>query len=72
MEEIRTNVLPVVDQGKFLGLIRDELIFDLNDPAKLISEVELVNSECWVYSDKHIYDVLRVGAEQHSNLGGRS
>lgn len=68
MEEIRTNVLPVVDQGKFLGLIRDEIIFDLNNPAKLISEVELANSACWVYSDKHIYDVLRVGAEQHSNL----
>lgn len=68
MEEIRTNVLPVVDQGKFLGLLRDEIIFDLNNPAKLISEVQLTNTACWVYSDKHIYDVLRVGAEQHSNL----
>jgi Mg/Co/Ni transporter MgtE len=68
MKEIRTNVLPVVDQGKFLGLIRDEFILDLNNPSKLISEVELVNSECWVYSDKHIYDVLRVGSEQQSNL----
>ena len=68
MEEIRTDILPVVDQGNFLGLIREEMIFDMNNAEKLISEVQLDNQMCWVYSDKHIYDVLRVGAEQHSNV----
>jgi hypothetical protein len=60
--------LPVVDQGKFLGLIRDEQLFNQNDPSQLISEIDLVNQACWVYGDKHIYDVLRVGAEQESNI----
>lgn len=68
MEEIRTNILPVTDQGMFLGLIRDEQLLDLNDLNQKISEIPLVNQSCWVFEDKHIYDVLRVGAEQHSNI----
>ncbi|MBN3521487.1 CBS domain-containing protein [Algoriphagus lutimaris] len=70
MEEIRTDILPVVDQGNFLGLIREEMIFDQNDPETLIEEIPLDNLNCWVFSDKHIYDVLRVGAEQNSNVVG--
>ncbi|WP_296701425.1 cbs domain containing protein [Algoriphagus sp.] len=68
MEEIRTDILPVVDQGTFLGLIREEMIFDQNNANTLIEEIQMDNQNCWVYSDKHIYDVLRVGAEQHSNV----
>ena len=68
MEEIRTDILPVTDQGKFLGLIREEMIFDLNNADTPISEIPLDNLNCWVFSDKHIYDVLRVGAEQRSNI----
>ncbi|MEN2283977.1 cbs domain containing protein [Algoriphagus sp. SE2] len=68
MEEIRTDILPVVDKGTFLGLIREEMIFDQNNADTLIEEIQIDNQNCWVYSDKHIYDVLRVGAEQHSNV----
>jgi CBS domain-containing protein len=68
MEEIRTDVLPVVDQGKFLGLIRDEIIFELNDPEKIISSIPLEAEGCSVFMDKHIYDVMRVASEFHSNL----
>ena len=70
MEEIRTDILPVVDQGNFLGLVREEMIFDQNNADTLIAEIQMDNQNCWVYSDKHIYDVLRVGAEQHSNVVG--
>lgn len=68
MEEIRTDLLPVVDQGRFLGFIGDEIIFELNNAEKLIGTIELESTACWVYSDKHIYDVLRVASENHSNL----
>ena len=68
MEEIRTDLLPVIDQGRFLGFIGDEIIFELNNAEKLIGTIELESSACWVYSDKHIYDVLRVASENHSNL----
>jgi CBS domain-containing protein len=68
MEEIRTDSLPVADQGRFLGFIGDEVIFELNDPEQLIGTIELEAGACWVYSDKHIYDVLRVASENQSNL----
>lgn len=68
MEEIRTDSLPVTDQGRFLGFIGDEVIFELNNPDQLIGSIELESGACWVYSDKHIYDVLRVASENQSNL----
>jgi len=68
MEEIRTDVLPVTDEGAFLGLIKEEMIFEANDPETLIGEIVPSNPECWIFSDKHIYDVLRVSSEQSSNI----
>ncbi|MFN3999705.1 CBS domain-containing protein [Algoriphagus sp.] len=68
MEEIRIDSLPVSDQGRFLGFVNDEVIFDLNDPEQLIGTIELESGSCWVFSNKHIYDVLRVASEHHSNL----
>jgi CBS domain-containing protein len=68
MEEIRIDSLPVTDQNKFLGFISDEVIFELNKPDQLIATIEMEDVTCWVYSDKHIYDVLRVASENQSNL----
>lgn len=68
MEEIRTDTLPVADQGRFLGFVNDEVIFDLNTPDQVIATMDLESGTCWVYSDKHIYDVLRVASEHQSNL----
>ena len=68
MEEIRTDVLPVINKGIFLGLIKEETIFEVNNPETLIAEIEPANPSCWVYSDKHIYDVLRVSSEQNSSI----
>ncbi|HSF53802.1 MAG TPA: CBS domain-containing protein [Algoriphagus sp.] len=68
MEEIRTDSLPVSDQGRFLGFIGDDVIFELNNSDQLIGTIELEAGSCWVYSDKHIYDVLRVASENQSNL----
>ncbi len=68
MEEIRIDSLPVTDKGRFLGFISDEVIFDLNEPEKVIGSIELESGSCWVYSNKHIYDVLRVASEHQSNL----
>ncbi|MBS9524318.1 CBS domain-containing protein [Litoribacter ruber] len=68
MEEIRTNVLPVVHEGQFRGLVTDEQIYNLNNPDLTIQEVEMESEACFVYKDKHIYDVLRVASEFQSNM----
>jgi Mg/Co/Ni transporter MgtE len=68
MEEIRTNVLPVVEGGLFKGLVTDEMIYNLNEPELLIGDVELDNIGCYVFRDKHIYDVLKVSSEFHLTM----
>jgi|SRR5690554_576601 len=68
MEEIRTNVLPVVDGGLFKGFITDEMIYNLNNPVINVGNVEMDNAGCYVYRDKHIYDVLKVSSEFHLTM----
>lgn len=68
MEEIRTNCLPVVENKIFKGLITDEQIYLLNEPKLTLDQLELENQACFVYFDKHIYDVIRTAAEFHTNM----
>lgn len=68
MEEIRTNILPVVDEGRFLGFVTKDLIFNLNNPELPISKLSLEAPACFVYMDKHIYDVIKVASEHHLNM----
>ncbi|MBD8488361.1 CBS domain-containing protein [Echinicola sp. CAU 1574] len=68
MEEIRTDVLPVVDEGIFRGLVTDEMIYNINREDILISEVPLEAEGCFVLKEKHIYDVLRVASEYQTNM----
>ncbi|GHB30455.1 CBS domain-containing protein [Mongoliitalea lutea] len=68
MEEIRTNCLPVVQDKFFKGLVTDEQIYTLNQPKLTMDAVELENQACFVYLDKHIYDVIRTAAEFHTNM----
>jgi len=68
MEEIRTNVLPVVEGGEFKGLLTDEMIYNINNPELAIKDVVMDTGGCYVYLDKHIYDVLKVSSEYHSTM----
>ncbi|GGZ22909.1 hypothetical protein GCM10007049_14690 [Echinicola pacifica] len=68
MEEIRTDVLPVVQEGAFKGLVTGEMIYNLNQDDILISDLDLESEACFVSKEKHIYDVLRVASEYHTNM----
>jgi predicted transcriptional regulator len=68
MEEIRTNVLPVVDKGIFKGFVTDDLIYTKNSPELKISKFDLISPACFVYMDKHIYDVIKVSSEFDINM----
>nr|MBI1228664.1 cbs domain containing protein [Cytophagales bacterium] len=68
MEEIRTDVLPVIHNGHFMGLITDEIIYEANDPEMTLDMIELSAPTNFVYLDRHIYEVLRVSAENHNGM----
>jgi predicted transcriptional regulator len=68
MEEIRTDILPVVDKGSFKGFVTDEIIYEINDPELTIGDVELLGTSCIVQEDRHIYEVLRVSSENQLSM----
>lgn len=68
MEELRTNQLPVIEKGKFLGFISEEIILEDNDPRKTIREYELEDQGCMVFENQHFYDVIRMASDFDSQM----
>lgn len=60
MDEFRCIHLPVLDEGKLRGFISEEIILEANDIEKSLSGFELVGKECFVHSETHVYDILRI------------
>jgi acetoin utilization protein AcuB len=63
MEEFRCNYLPVVDDGKLLGFISEEIILESNDIEKNLVDFDLVASDCFVSIGSHFYDILKVAGD---------
>ncbi len=70
MEELRSNQLPVVDKGHFIGLISEDIILDENDVDKLISELQLLGTECAVSEGAHFYDVIKMASDHEVEMVG--
>lgn len=63
MEEFRCKQLPVVQKGRFLGLISEDRILEENDDSKPISQIQLFADKCFVHEDQHFYDVIKIASE---------
>jgi CBS domain-containing protein len=63
MEEFRCRQLPVVDDGRLLGFLTEEIIFDTNEPEKPVGFFELAARKCHVPADAHFYDILRLAGD---------
>jgi len=63
MEEFRCNHLPVIDEGKLMGFISEEIILEANDIEKPLRDFGLVSKECAVHNETHVYDILRVASD---------
>lgn len=68
MEEFRTKELPVVSSGKFLGLITEDQILDLNDGNKPIEDFELGCAHCYVHDSQYFYDILKLAVDNKVEL----
>jgi len=64
MDELRLSELPVVESGKFLGFIDEEMLFNDALQYPKIGEYPLVGAECFVLGANHYYEVLKVSKEQ--------
>lgn len=70
MEELRCNQLPVVDRGKFLGLLTEDSILENNDVSKFVKDYKLSGQDCAVRIYSHFYDVIKLAAENKVQLVG--
>lgn len=63
MEEFRCIHMPVVENGKLLGFISEEIIMESNDIEKKLKDFDLVGKLCYVHMSAHFYDILKVAAD---------
>lgn len=63
MEEFRCNYMPVVDEGKLLGFLSEDIILESNEIEKQVKDFNLAGITCYVHLDTHFYDILKVAAD---------
>ncbi len=68
MEELRTNQLPVLEGGMYKGFITENIILEDNNLDKTIGDFELEGADCFVYFHQHIYDVMKVAADNEAQI----
>ncbi len=67
MQEFGLEVLPIVEKGKYIGVVTDESILDIENLDLPLSEAGYAFLHPCVSEDMHIFGVLKIVAEQ--NLG---
>ncbi|MDP4291633.1 MAG: CBS domain-containing protein [Bacteroidota bacterium] len=68
MEEYRVYHLPIVDNIDFLGLISEEDIYTMSDFEEPVGNHVLSLSKQYVFSNQHIYDVIKIFSSEHLSL----
>lgn len=64
MNDFKISHLPIVNNTEFLGLISDDDIIEINDFSQPIGNHGLSLINPYVYEWQHVYDVMRLMAEQ--------
>lgn len=68
MEELRTNQLPVVEKGRFLGFLSEEIIMEENDSTLTADEYDLDGEQCYVVENQHFYDIIKQASDHESQM----
>jgi len=68
MEELRVTQLPIVSGQEYKGLISEDLIYQNNDPAALLSEFTLESKGVYAYKYQHFFDVLKIALDNNVNV----
>jgi len=68
MEELRSNQLPVVDNGRFIGFISEEIILEASNIETPVSSFDLIGAKCVVNKGTHFYDIIKTASEHKVQL----
>lgn len=68
MEELKVSHLPVVNEGKLIGIISETDIYNSDNPDLPIEKYRLPLTRPYVLHTQHYYDVIRVAATGNLTL----
>lgn len=68
INEFKVSHLPVVNKNEFIGIISEEMLYDIND-----EEVSIADSGCqllnvFVYADQHIFEAMKLMSENNLSI----
>lgn len=66
MEELRVGSLPVIDKGKFLGLVDKDQLFKLSVEEEIIESGIVKYNSSWVFLDRPLEEVFKVASENQT------
>ena len=58
MDEFKVNHLPVVSGSEFVGLISDDMIYDFNNSKELISKINFIGKQQFVFGNAHLFQIM--------------
>jgi acetoin utilization protein AcuB len=62
MDEFHINSLPVINGKSYIGLIKQTDLVEISTPDALLQTNETPLSRIFVYSNQHVYDVVKFAA----------
>jgi hypothetical protein len=68
MDEFRVNQLPVVHEGKFIGLIDEDVVFSSVDPDAPIKDLELKNKTVFIDGERHLFEVIKLAIDNELDV----
>ena len=68
MQEFGVDMLPVVNKEKYVGLITDEAILDIEDLDKPLTEAQFALTHPYVKAEMHLFEVIKIAVENNLNL----
>lgn len=68
MEELRVSELPVVEDGKFLGILNEDLILDDNSQEELVHNLVLTGNNSFLKEQSHYYEILKLSNDESVSL----
>lgn len=64
LEEFKVSHLPVVDEGRLVGLVRDQDLVDRGDPRGTVNGVMEKVEVPFIRGNQHIYDAMKLFSER--------
>lgn len=68
MQEHRVGQLVVVDQQEYKGLVTEDLLLDISDDERPLSEVMRLFEHLYVYENQHLYELLNLILEHRMQV----